>query len=69
MSNSIIDTKYKINTKYKIIKFARLLAVIFILSFSAALLIFIVVHGEKISQIEKTTPIDIEISKKNNKAS
>ena len=69
MLKNIIDTKYKINTKYKIIKLTRLLVVIFILSFSMALLLFITIHGEKISQIEKTTPIDIEISKTNNKAS
>ena len=69
MPNNITDTKYKISTKYKIIKIVRLLLVIFILSFSLALMLFIIIHGEKISQIEKTTPIDIEIIKANGRAS
>jgi hypothetical protein len=63
MPNNITDTKYKISTKYKIIKIIRFLVVIFILSFAIAMLLFITIHGEKISQIEKTTPIDIEITK------
>jgi hypothetical protein len=69
MPKSKIITKYKIDKKYKIIKFIRLLAVIFILSFSFALLLFIMIHGEKISQIEKTSPIDIEVNTTDNKAS
>jgi len=69
MSNNIANTKYKISAKYKIIKIVRLLLVIFILSFSTALMLFIVIHGEKISQIEKTTPIEIETIKENSRAS